>query len=550
METYPTWIRLHPESTDDTMVTSVQARMHDPLWLLGRQWQFGELRHDAGATPVDVRVEGVVSPLTRLRSGVPAADETGTAAIDIDTTRVPLETLAEREAVPEERLDNLRLRTEAGLHLVRTLRAAGLADRVAFWVARSPFPLPDPPGTHETLDPATREWLTLVSGRVPDGGGLLSAIPRQLAPQANGDELDPRETEVLRGWLAWAGARFAQPPAGSPTWDDEHMEYAFSVGARKAAGEAVLVAPEYREGRLDWYDFEEGEGTLGSAGQTTPHRAYRIPAPLDFAGMPNPRFWTFEDPAVRFDALEILAAPNASPSSVTLMVLDFALSYSDDWFLVPLTLNAWTAFEATTVAVTDVFGDIANAEPPDGRWNMFRLDAKSGTSGLSRLFLAASPADADDGVAIEEVHFLRDEIANVVWAVERITPHPIGMGRAAPDQVVRSGAPTPPGLRWTLTPPPPPGQWFPLLPVAVGRLALGALWNARDQTPQGRLLAGLSSPRQLHQEEVPPEGAQVTRQWQTARAIDGSLHFWIGRSKTPRQTDTAPAIRFDIVDWV
>ena len=58
METYPTWIRLHPESTDETMVTAVQARIHDPLWLLGRQWQFGELRHDGGATPVDVRVEG------------------------------------------------------------------------------------------------------------------------------------------------------------------------------------------------------------------------------------------------------------------------------------------------------------------------------------------------------------------------------------------------------------------------------------------------------------------------------------------------------------
>ncbi|HEU4692240.1 MAG TPA: hypothetical protein VFS23_27945, partial [Vicinamibacterales bacterium] len=61
MEIYPTWIRLHPESIDDTMVAAVQARMHDPLWLLGRQWQFGELRHDGGATPVDVRVEGMSS---------------------------------------------------------------------------------------------------------------------------------------------------------------------------------------------------------------------------------------------------------------------------------------------------------------------------------------------------------------------------------------------------------------------------------------------------------------------------------------------------------
>src|SRR4030095_13716891 len=99
METYPTWIRLHPESDDDTMVTSVQARIHDPLWLLGRQWQFGELRHDGGATPIDVRVEGMSAPLTRLRGGLGVTTTTRGAAIK--ATQIPLETLVERETVPE-----------------------------------------------------------------------------------------------------------------------------------------------------------------------------------------------------------------------------------------------------------------------------------------------------------------------------------------------------------------------------------------------------------------------------------------------------------------
>jgi hypothetical protein len=64
METYPTWIRLHPDSTDETMVTSVQARIHDPLWLLGRQWQFGEFRHDGGATQAEERGDGYRSPVS------------------------------------------------------------------------------------------------------------------------------------------------------------------------------------------------------------------------------------------------------------------------------------------------------------------------------------------------------------------------------------------------------------------------------------------------------------------------------------------------------
>jgi len=200
-------------------------------------------------------------------------------------------------------------------------------------------------------------------------------------------------------------------------------------------------------------------------------------------------------------------------------------------------------------AITELEAGLRGERPPDGRWNMYRLDAEGAPSNLSRLFLVAAPAEANDGPPLEEIHLIRDEVANVAWAVERATPHPLGAATEPPPQPVVTGAATPPGLTWTLTPPPPPGNWFPLVPVAIGRLARGVLWNARDQKPAGRLLAELTAPRQLHQEEVPPEGVQVVRRWQSARALDGSLRFWIGRSKTPRQTEIAPAIRFDIVDW-
>jgi hypothetical protein len=542
METFQTWIRLHPVSTDDTLVTAVQARMHDPLWLLGRQWQLGELGHDAGATPVDVRVEGTSAPLTKLRGGVAALAASG--SVVIKTTQTPFETLVERERVPEGAQDNLRLRTEAGMHLVRLLRAAGLHARVPFWVGESPFARPG-----DDADEETREWFDVVNGRVPDGAGLPGAIRARLAAGGSTPPIDDAEATILRAWVSWAASRFDQPGRGPSTWDPEHLEYGFAAAGMGATGEAVLVAPEYLEGRLEWYDFEQGSGTLGATGQAKPRRAFRIPAPLDFAGMPNPRFWTFEDPGVRFDALELLSNPDAPPSPATLMILDFALSYSDDWFLIPLKLDAWTIFEATTVAVTDVFGDTTTAQPPDGRWNMYRLDAEGAPSNLSRLFLVAAPAEANDGPPLEDIHLIRDEVANVAWAVERATPHPLGAATEPPPQPLVTGAATPPGLTWTLTPPAPPGNWFPLVPVAIGRLARGVLWNARDQRPAGRLLAELTAPRQLHQEEVPPEGVQVVRRWQSARALDGSLHFWIGRSKTPRQTDIAPAIRFDVVDW-
>lgn len=541
METYPTWIRLHPESTDDTLATSVQARIHDPLWLLGRQWQLGELRHDGGATPIDVRVEGTSSPLTRLRGGLAAESTAG--SVSIKAAEIPLEVLVEREKVSETGLDNLRLRTEAGLHLLRMLRAQGMESRGSFWVAESPFVRPG-----GDVDEDTREWFEMVEGRVPDAAGLPAAIRRRLAPGGSTPQIEAGEERILRAWLKWAATRFDQSPSGPSTWDPEHVEYTFATAGMGATGEAVLVAPEYVEGRLEWYDFEHASGSLGATGTPTPRRSFRVPAPLDFAGMPNPRFWTFEDPGVRFDQLEMLTTVDTPPSPATLMVLDFALSYSDDWFLVPLALDAWTIFETTSVAIRDVFGDTTLAAPPVDRWNMFRLD-RHGSTGLSPLFLAAAPADANDGPPLEEVHLLADEVANVAWAVERLTPHPLGYSIETPSLPDAEDGATPPGLTWTLTPPSPPGNWFPLLPVTIGRLALGVLWNARNLKPAGRILAELRSPRLLHQEEVPPEGAQIVRRWQSARAIDGSLHFWIGRSKTPRRTDIAPAIRFDLVEW-
>jgi hypothetical protein len=211
------------------MVTSVQARMHDPLWLLGRQWQFDELRHDAGATPIDVRVEGVVSALTKLRggSGTPAAS----GSLVIETTEVPLETLVEREAVPEMELDNLRLRTEAGMHLLRMLRAADLGHQAAFWVAESPFAAPD-------ADDATRDWFTLVNGHVPDGADCPepSPAPRSATGTA---PLDPAEAKVMH--FTWCVARFDRPGSGPSTWI-RSMEYAFTAGAL-GDGERCLWRP-------------------------------------------------------------------------------------------------------------------------------------------------------------------------------------------------------------------------------------------------------------------------------------------------------------------
>ena len=38
----PAWTRLEPQSVTGDPTPGLEARIHDPLWMLLRQWQFGE----------------------------------------------------------------------------------------------------------------------------------------------------------------------------------------------------------------------------------------------------------------------------------------------------------------------------------------------------------------------------------------------------------------------------------------------------------------------------------------------------------------------------
>jgi hypothetical protein len=55
-----TWSRLEPDTQTGRpsldLDEGVAARLADPLWLLGRQWQMGELAGEDAASPVTARI--------------------------------------------------------------------------------------------------------------------------------------------------------------------------------------------------------------------------------------------------------------------------------------------------------------------------------------------------------------------------------------------------------------------------------------------------------------------------------------------------------------
>lgn len=49
-----TWTRLEPRPRGDALTPSLEARIYDPAWMLGRQWQLAEFRGQDAAFPVQV----------------------------------------------------------------------------------------------------------------------------------------------------------------------------------------------------------------------------------------------------------------------------------------------------------------------------------------------------------------------------------------------------------------------------------------------------------------------------------------------------------------
>ncbi|MBL8972401.1 MAG: hypothetical protein JNK56_17575, partial [Myxococcales bacterium] len=72
--------RLEAITRTDDVAQGLQARLADPLWLIGRQWQVGELTGEDAASPVLCTGELEHAPATRLRAGKTIDLSAGVAA--------------------------------------------------------------------------------------------------------------------------------------------------------------------------------------------------------------------------------------------------------------------------------------------------------------------------------------------------------------------------------------------------------------------------------------------------------------------------------------
>lgn len=546
MSSITIWNRLEPRARSLDMTAGLEARVHDPLWLLARQWQMGEFAGRDAGSPVSVSVQTTATALDRVAVGTEAGRPYD--------GQMPLETLVEQESVrPASASADLRQAVEAGLHFQRLLGAAGVSRLRALYLAKYPLlALTD-------ADADTRQFSSVVAGRVVDGVRLyrdVSQAGNVLPPTPAVPDADAATVlDVLRRWRTWYEALFREPTQ-SDAWTPARMEYAFAVGAAGDAGS--FTAREYDGGALDWHTFDQSAAAItgGTAQRVTTTR--RVPvAPVTFRGMPARRFWELEDASVD------LAALTAGAEDLgRLLLRDFVLIYGNDWFLFPLAVPVGTAVNLDSLVVTDTFGvtttvpHYAAADGATGRWRMFSLSADPTDPDATpddRLLVLPSAVTILDGAPIEDVRLLRDEAADLVWGIENSVVGPAGtpLDRAL---VWRTNASPP-------APPAPdhlpryrlgsvvPDYWYPFLPVNGDgthlQVCRGKVPTSSSQ-PLGRMLGGEALTMFL--DEIPREGVHLERRYRYTRGLDGSSFLWVSRRRSTGRGSGRSGLQFDYLE--
>jgi hypothetical protein len=341
----------------------------------------------------------------------------------------------------------------------------------------------------------------------------------------------------------------------SSVWKTEALEYAFGV----KGGGTELTAPEYHGRNLDWYHFDVSRRSIPR--EAPPGAETRmVPTAMTFRGAPHPRWWRFEDGDAYFDSPQ-----DPEPNILSMLLPEFFYLDINNWYVAPLMQTAGTIRQITRLTVVDSFGVATDIGPSTGQgdpeWAMFSLapadEQAPRDGGGAFLYVPNIAIEVLDNDEVEEVLFIRDEEANLVWATERLIT--LGDGTQ-----IRNGDDSGPAAREPTTETRPqfrlrsdvPGYFVPYVPRFLELSATsGEIYLRRARTVEAASLAApqyrsrvVAESWRLDEAEVPRTGVRVRRTRRYARGSDGNGYFWIGRHKQTAPRTQAPGLRFDFLE--
>lgn len=592
---YHPQFQLIPRSRDPNNADNLAMRTADALWMLGRQWQFGEFIGEDSGSPISVYCDHFKKKLECINDYNGETQGKGEVL-----NGVPLEVKV--EGLTHHPVD-LRTKVKIGQKFERIIRIHWTKSEADLIIKelRKDFGLE----SQDSLDKASERFLNCFREKVIDGQKILTAAENENSENGLLAGLE-RELQEL---MAWNNNLYTQPCKGFNTWQSEQLLYKFKISDgemsdgqksdqnnNKQDDKVVLEAPDYRSGHLDWYSFDKAkvgysEAEIGrktkdshtsvndQPKQNTAHKLQKQEMPpvnLSFRALPDKRLFAFEDNSVDLGDQNIVA-----DDLIRMMLLDFSLHSGSDWYTVPLEMEMGELCWINQIEVKDVFGVttcIQNSSTvgpsfadtdDDNRitsldiWDVFKIrdqHVKEYDHTQHFLFLPPVVTKRQESKPVEEILFMRDEFSNIIWGKETMVRNKLGKAVDGDDYHLETYGPFKDAnqdssdqnvLSYKLASTV-PSNWIPYLPRLNGNSVIEHYCQAQMVTNDVNQLAlrplshlANQELKQLCEEAIPKAGLRIQITKQRVRWTDGKTYIWLGRKVKAGRGEGNSGLRFD-----
>lgn len=423
--------RIEPRTRSINPQKALSMQVFDPFWMLTRQWQFGRFKAVDCGTPVLVKVK-----TTRQKiDGIGRKIGKDKFKDEVFSTDVPLEYDVEKQ--------NIELtpyvRVESAMYLKKLIASQAKAKELNdIFLEEYPLDKIENEDLIEVLkndkNEALVNFMSFYQRRSFDGYKVYCAIKTGMI----NDMLAKRKVSCERvkpyfvKYAEWFANKF-EPASIGDCWNISKIGYESRINQ----GNNVYVAEDYDSGNLSWYSYDAKNAPEpdSSASSTVKAEDVKmlsyIPTPAKFPGAPSSRLWEMENRKVNMGNND-----NDFGFVGTAAIMQYVTMYSNDWMITPLETETGTVLNVEGIVVKDSFGDriyidknaqqMDNVKPEDAftdTWNMFGSSyedayAKDNFSTHTGMLFPPTVLRCEESKPLEEVQFLRDEMANMVWGVE------------------------------------------------------------------------------------------------------------------------------------
>lgn len=590
----------------------LESGVYDALWMLTRQWQFGEFQGEDTGSAIFAKIRMQTTRISRTKTA------NGTAQPYSDA--VPL----------EERIENLPYRPDFKSKLdtafvfmkcldsaAAELNAVGYDSKVFKARLKTLYPI-------QNIDPVqnadsneiilnktaslSNEYLADIvnasAGRYFDGFLLHENLNDTAKAVKDISNSNPAHTafvtKAVNDYEVWFNKNYnSGSSANNTAWLPAHLEYQFACASPGEDGNNIILsANEYYSGDLDWHSFDvnkvqtiaglSGAATTIEKEGITEQLLTIIPTEAKFAGAPNSRWWQFENGSVDLGNI------NAGTTDLLKLIFtEYALLYNTDWLIIPYRVPVGTLCEIKGIVVRDVFGEQSFVESAiQGEtdnwagWGMYNLstlnpDGVRDQPADTRLFVPPAVVKNLESEPLEEVHFIRDEMTNHVWAIEVSLSDKLGSHRdgqhaarsftnylqqldiVQPGTVQQADTMFKYILSNTV-----PENWLPFIPVhipgsnrdvqlqraSMPRMFRSEFTHVRPRTQLLREGIGdddqQTVPYFINEEEIPRTGVQLKATFQRTRWYNGAVINWYGNRKQTGRGEGSSGLYYDRIDAV